>query len=62
MQDVEEAYEWVNEKKPYLWRLNSRPAQTYERAVVLGVGNGGFGIGDGSSLRPARGVVVSTGR
>lgn len=65
--DVEEAYEWASGKKPYLWRINSRPAQAVERAVVLGVSNGnGWFIIDASDVignhGPARGVVVSTGR
>ncbi|MBI5880629.1 serine/threonine protein kinase [archaeon] len=52
------ACEWLSGKKPYLWRLNSRPDTDTERAVVLGVGGGRFGIGASSfdNRRPARGM------
>ncbi len=62
--EMDAIYSWISGKKSYLWRLNSRPAQPTECAVVLGISNYGdwfdFGadgyIGD---LGPARGVVVS---
>src|SRR3989338_7821229 len=61
--EVEDIYNWVSGKKPYLWRINDKPQQDLERCVVLGVdSNGdGFGIlanGDVDNERPARGVVV----
>jgi hypothetical protein len=35
--EIEQAYEWLSGKKPYLWRLNSKPTQEDMRAVVLGL-------------------------
>ncbi len=43
---VRDVYQWVTGKESYLWRLNKRPKQNEERALVLGVSSfyGGFGI------------------
>ena len=63
--EINSVYNWISGKKPYLWRINSRPSNTAERAVVLGVYYGRFliyAIGNIGNLRPARGVVVSVGR
>lgn len=33
---VKEVYGWLNNRKPYLWRLNKKPAQETKRALGLG--------------------------
>jgi hypothetical protein len=61
---IETVCEHVSGRKPYLWRINEKPAQEKERAVVLVVDYGG---GDGFVIsafnyifsRPARGAVVA---
>jgi hypothetical protein len=62
---IEQAYEWLTGKKPYIWRLNSKPEKDEERAVVLGVNFVRFGIiADSDVIRRALGVVakkISTG-
>jgi len=59
---LENAFEWVSDKKPYFWRLNSKPSEEDVRAVVLGLGGNddGFGIDvDIDDDGPARGMVAS---
>ena len=57
--EVEQAYEWLSGKKPYLWRVNEKPTEEVLRAVVLGLGGSRFGIGAYDDIingdRPARG-------
>ena len=56
---LEKVSEWVSSKKPYLWRVNSKPKVDDVRALALGVyGNYSFDA-DGSINydRPARGVA-----
>ena len=59
---VMEVYEWVTGKKPSLLRVNYRPNQDVERALVIGCNLGGFLIlaSDDINLgRHARGVRVA---
>lgn len=39
-QKIEQVGRWITGKKPYLYRLNSKPKEDVERALVLGVYNG----------------------
>lgn len=58
-QEVDAVYKWISGKKSYLWRLNQRPFQAAERALVLGIVNVRFyinAIDIISNQRPARGV------
>jgi hypothetical protein len=60
--EIENVYEWVSGRKPFLWRLAQAPAQDEERAAVLGCSGNGFDIycySVGNS-RPSRGVVASS--
>ena len=61
LKEIQKVYSWFGDK-PYLWRLNAKPEQTIQGAVVLGrsVVNDGFVIGcDGIiSGGPARGLVI----
>ena len=59
--EVENVYEWISRKKPYLYRLNDKLTQKTERAVVLGVfSSDRFDIvGNISSSWPALGVVYT---
>lgn len=61
IKEIQKIYSWIGDK-PYLWRLNSKPQQTDQRAVVLGRNifsrfniNCSDDIDDGW---PVRGVVV----
>lgn len=61
--EVVEVFEWISGLKPYLWRLQQKPEQDTERAVVLGrdIDNVRFNIyciDYVDYVRPARGVVV----
>jgi hypothetical protein len=59
---LEDVSAWASGKKPYLWRVNNAPSFEDERALVLGVSNGGrFNIDANYNVninRPARGVAV----
>jgi len=60
---VQELSRWVTGENPYLWRLNQKPSQVVERALVLGVGgvDNGFDVDAGDGIgndRPARGAAV----
>ncbi len=58
--EVVEVFEWISGLKPYLWRLQQKPEQDTERAVVLGRVIDGFVIDCVGyiGVRPARGVLV----
>ena len=61
LKEIEKVYSWFGDK-PYLWRLNAKPEQTTQGAVVLGryIGSNGFYIfcNDYIFIRPARGAVI----
>ncbi len=64
LQEIENSYSTFSGKKPYLWRVKSRPTQDTERAVWVYFGAGGFDLN--CSLNPiillgrARGVRVES--
>jgi hypothetical protein len=59
LSEVEQVYEWVSGKKPYLYRINQTPTEEVLRAVVLGLDDDSrFNINANISInadRPARG-------
>ena len=65
--EVEEVFEWVSGRKPYLWRLGGKPKNDTMLTLLLGGDNVRFSIdavGRIGNVRPARGVVrskISTG-
>ena len=57
--EIETVYEWMNDKKPYLYRFTQKPARDEERAAVLGCDVDGFGINNFIiDVGPFRGVVA----
>lgn len=59
---IERVASWISEKPPYLWRINSKPKEDVERALVLGDDYVRFNFSASdylvSSGRRARGMVV----
>ncbi|MDP3734256.1 MAG: hypothetical protein Q8R37_03425 [Nanoarchaeota archaeon] len=61
LEEVEQVYNGLTDKNPYLWRLNDKPNEETHRAFVLGGGIGGnFIVSAVGSGRPSRGWSVKS--